>query len=303
MAAPAVRYQPPAAELRPFITTYYWVDIPSGIGEQRDWLHPEWPNVRFILDGDWRTAASGGWEAPPPCALFGATCRAIPVAAPSPGRLVGLGLLPLGFATLFDVQAAALTDRVEALDGHLDGAARIHGRLAKDADPQAQACLLDAWFRDHVGRRPVVPDILRRAHAVLLRPEITTVEAFAEALDLSPRHLLRLCRRLFGFPPKLLLRRQRFLRTLEAAFAERDRPFADVLDGAYFDQSHFVRDFHHFMGFSPTRYFQLDRPLLGAAQQARLKALGASFQGLHAERMRMAKPESGLSKPLVGLKA
>ncbi len=87
------------------------------------------------------------------------------------------------------------------------------------------------------------------------------------------------------------------MRTLEAALASPERSFAQVLDDAYFDQSHFVRDFHHFMGSSPTAYFQLERPLLGLAQQERLKALGASFQGLHAERMRLARPESGSSKP------
>ena len=45
-------------------------------------------------------------------------------------------------------------------------------------------------------------------------PEIADVEALSEAVGTGRRTLERLCGRYFGFPPKLLLRRQRFLRSL-----------------------------------------------------------------------------------------
>ncbi len=297
MAEQAIRYRQPSLPLRPFITTYYWVDVPSGAGSVTDWLHPEWPNVRFLLEGGWVADLGGGFVEAPPCALFGPTCHAVKVVGSSPARLVGLGLLPLGFATLFDIDAASLSHRLGPLDDHMPSAEGLYEALATEESDTAQADLLNAYFEAQVLARPPAPDMLRRAHAVLLDPEVTTVDAFAEALAISPRHLLRLCRRLFGFPPKLLLRRQRFMRTLEAALAAPGSAFAQLLDDAYFDQSHFVRDFHQFMGFSPTAYFNLERPLLGLAQRERLKALGASFQGLHAERMRLARPESGSSKP------
>ena len=42
------------------------------------------------------------------------------------------------------------------------------------------------------------------------------LQRMAEVAHASPRHLSRLSQRMFGFAPKLLLQRQRFLRTLEA---------------------------------------------------------------------------------------
>lgn len=36
------------------------------------------------------------------------------------------------------------------------------------------------------------------------------------------------------------------------------------LDPQYVDQSHMIRDFHKFIGMSPTQYFAMERPLLAA---------------------------------------
>ena len=219
MAERAVRYRQPSLALRPFITTYYWVDVPGGGPPVTDWLHPEWPNVRFLLDGGWRSDVGSGMVEVPACALFGPTRRAAKVVGDSPSRLVGLGLLPLGFATLFDLEAASLSHRLGPLEDHMPCVRGLHAALAAETDDTRQADLLDTYFEAKVAARPPAPDLLRRAHAVLLDPEVTTVDVFAQALAISPRHLLRLCRRLFGFPPKLLLRRQRFMRTLEAVMA------------------------------------------------------------------------------------
>ena len=46
----------------------------------------------------------------------------------------------------------------------------------------------------------------------------------------------------------------------------------------YTDQSHMIRDFQHFIGMAPTRYFSMDRPLLTAVFRSlsRLIAEGQS---------------------------
>jgi AraC-like DNA-binding protein len=86
---------------------------------------------------------------------------------------------------------------------------------------------------------------------------------------------------MFGFAPKLLLLRQRFLRTLHVLRTRLDEPWAKLLDAAYSDQSHFVRDFHRFMGMSPTAYFKRPHPVLDPAALLRMREIGESLQGLH----------------------
>jgi len=90
-----------------------------------------------------------------------------------------------------------------------------------------------------------------------------------------------LCLRVFGFTPKRLLRRQRFLRTLGAVRDAPDRPLAELMDPAYYDQAHFNRDFKACMGMTPLAYFRLPREALRRAGEERRRVLGAPVQGLH----------------------
>jgi AraC-like DNA-binding protein len=290
MASLSVYYQPPALELRPLITTYYWATVPSPIGEVRDWLYPEWPNIRFLLEGTWAATLKGREQVTPPRVLFGPTSCGVPVVGSTPSRIVGVGLMPLGFAAFFDIDAAGFTDQFTSLDNLLPGAEALYAGLAADPDQDAQARRLDDYFIAY-SRSRAPPSLSHvRLHAALLDPELRTVDELAAAFDVSPRHLARMCQRLFGFAPKLLIRRVRFMRTLEAILASTGRRHTEVLDAAYYDQSHFVRDFHFFMGLSPSQYFALERPFMSVAAQARLRSLGASFQGLQGERLGLSRP-------------
>ncbi len=101
------------------------------------------------------------------------------------------------------------------------------------------------------------------------------------SLGMTERTLSRLCQRVFGFAPKRLLRRQRFLRTLADIGDRLDQPLATLLDGGYFDQSHFNREFRAYMGMTPLAYFHSPRQMMRRAATERLRTAGAMVQGLH----------------------
>jgi len=93
--------------------------------------------------------------------------------------------------------------------------------------------------------------------------------------------LERLCRRHFGFPPSLLLRRQRFMRSLSQYMLDPELTWIGAIDSHYHDQAQFVRDFHRFMGMSPRTYAALPHPVLAGVMRARMVAAGAPVQALH----------------------
>lgn len=103
----------------------------------------------------------------------------------------------------------------------------------------------------------------------------------AHRLGISSRSLERLSLKAFGFSPKLLLRRQRFLRSLAQFMLDPSLTWIRTLDFQYVDQAHFVRDFRRFMAMSPRHYAALDHPVLRAAAQGRSAAAGAAVQALH----------------------
>lgn len=278
----SIGFHRPCAVFADLVTSYYIVTVsdPSIVAE--DLLHPEWANIRFCVGGLWSMPGGGGDFAQAPDALlFGPTSRARPVRCGS-GRIVGIGLTPIGWACIVGGVAARLADQIA--DPRI-----VHGRHVDDllaglaaAQSEAEmALLLDAYIGRVVRPLPVTVALTRAAHRALLDPAIETVEGFADAIGVTQRQLSTLCRRDFGFAPKLLLRRQRFLRTLGTLRERPDQPWASLLDAAYVDQSHFIREFRRFMGMTPNAYFAMPRLMLRPAQAARDRALGAPLQGLH----------------------
>lgn len=281
-----IRFALPAEALRPFVTTYYRTEVVCSPRTPwlEDWLHPEWANLRFLSAGRARAVIGAGELCPSASfTVTGPTSRAMRFRLGS-GHSWGIGLLPLGWAQLMAGAASDYADRF--VDGAVDPVFAAFVPLAKaladsDGDHAAELALIEAHMArllDGAGRGD--PAILA-LHAALIDPDMLTVADLAAQLGVTVRSVERLSRRVFGFPPKLLLRRQRFLRSLQRFMLDPSRKWLGSLDCHYHDQSHFVRDFRRFMGMCPSAYARADKPLMAAAARARMAAAGAAVQGLH----------------------
>jgi AraC-like DNA-binding protein len=266
--APRVNVYLPAVALRGFITFYYFVTVD---GPLEDFLYPEWGNVRFVLAGDWRLAMDGYGPEPQIDVLFGPTDRCGGLTTTG-GRVVGFGMTPLGWHRLIGTDACLMANRVRSLANELGPHGRdLHADFARDTSDAAGVARFDALLTDLVARRPPeAPAFIALDRVLRTRP--ADVPQFAAAAGVSARTLHRLCLRLFGFAPKRLLRRQRFLDTLGHVRTAVGDPLREALDLAYFDQAHFYRDFRDFMGMSPRAYFTASRALMAGAAAAQAAA-------------------------------
>jgi len=88
---------------------------------------------------------------------------------------------------------------------------------------------------------------------------------FARECDLSLRQLERRFRAQVGITPRLFANVIRF-RSVFDRLNGHERPDLASLanDAGYFDQSHMNRDFHRFLGLSPSAYLTQLRGLIGA---------------------------------------
>lgn len=119
-------------------------------------------------------------------------------------------------------------------------------------------------------RPAVLPQVLAADSALRNRP--ATMPEFAALAGMSERSLYRLCMYNFAFPPKRLMRLQRFLDTLGLVRIAIGQAVSNSISDAYFDQAHFYRDFNDFMAMSPRQYFSAPRPMMAAAAQAQMRA-------------------------------
>ena len=283
--AVSLRFYLPPPDLAPFVTTIYQLDITGGMTEPvEDALHPEWANIRLITSGEIEASIGGeALQSVPRSVLVGPTSRATRFRARGASSW-GIGLLPLGWARLIDQPACDYADRIVDLEA-VDDFARVSALAGCHAAREQSS----AQFRDRLVDvlRTILTspqqrddEIVRLEHA-LVDPELHNVAALSDRSGINMRSLERLSKNVFGFPPQLLLRRQRFLRSLAQFMLDPSLKWIDALDSHYHDQAHFVRDFKQFMGMSPSEYARQPHPVLGAAVHARKAIAGEAVQVLH----------------------
>jgi AraC-like DNA-binding protein len=274
-----VRFFRLSEPLQPYFTALYLTVIEAGEALVDDYLHPEWAAMRFT-------------EGPPPIASIGpgAMVPQWPFVAGGPtslathfgvrtSRVWGLGLQPAGWAKFAAGDAAALAN--VTVDGTTHPAFALFAEilpqiLACDGDDDERASLVDALLMRHVDRPVPREDEIVRCQALLRDPAVGEVSVLREAMGMSVKALERLCRRYFGFTPKLLLRRQRFVRSLAQYMLDPSCRWIAAIDGQYHDQAQFVREFKAFMGLTPSEYAALPHPILEPIMRQRMADAGAA---------------------------
>jgi len=268
--------------LQPYFTALYCFDIDCRDGPIiKDCLHPEWAAMRFTVGTPpLAMIGPGPMSRVAPFVVSGPTCTSIRFGLKT-SRIWGLGLQPAGWAKFVSGSARSFADRT--VDGSADPAFALFAPLLDLVhqpfdSAEDTAAAINGFLMAHANRAVVGEEQIRACHAALLDPEIANVGALAERLGLQSRTLERLCGRYFGFPPKMLLRRQRFLRSLARFVLEPNRNWSEAMDGQYYDQAQFVRDFRSFMAMTPSEYALSPHPILDRIMAQRMADQGAAPQ-------------------------
>ena len=273
----------PPSEFGGCFTTFYHAQLnaPEGL-EVTDYLQPEWANIRFMC-GDTPKAEIGSTSVEG--ARFVATGPSSLPCKFAIGQSVlwGIGFLPLGWARFIDNDARPLANLVcdgEAHPAFAKFAQLIPALCEPGMSISEQFQVIVACMRDLDRPNRDEPKIMR-VHKALVTGEHVTVSQLASASGMSVRSLERLCERYFGFTPKLLMRRQRFMRSLTQFMLKGGGGnWTGAMDDHYYDQAQFSREFAEFMTMNPSEYAALDHPILSSFMEARAKVWGSAAQTL-----------------------
>lgn len=272
-----VEYWRPGAAVQDYVTGYHRYDVAAPPGVLiRDVFFPSWPVIRIALPGSgaWSmTLGSRTFKPVPTCAFTGPTSYAGYVASDRGGTLVGMGLLPLGWAALFGGDVSRFANRVVPLAQIDAGASALAEALAQGEPP---AAVFEQWVATRLSLRAPPDPRIARLFALIDDPATTRTEQIAEQMELTPRALATLTRISFGFTPKLLLRRGRFLRALAAVLSSPEQANEQLQQAGYWDRSHFLRDSHLFLGCSIREFNKRRGPLNQLALRVREEVMGAA---------------------------
>jgi hypothetical protein len=280
-----MRYWRPAPALAPYISGYhlYATAPPTSEPWPVDVFFPAWSNLRILVTPEtvWEIRQRGrDWERVGDATVFGPT-SGLTWTRSSGGVAVGAGLRPAGAYHLLTSGATTLADKIapaaEVLSVPMVG---LVEELRLAANDDAIPAIFDAFFANALVPNRKVDERIAAVEAALLEPDIEDVSGLRSRIGISLRTLQRLCGLAFGLPPRLLLRRARFLRSFDAIRTSPRGMRSSQIDQRYVDYSHFTKDAQFFLGMSPQSFIALDTPLARQSMALRREVLGTPVQAL-----------------------
>jgi AraC-like DNA-binding protein len=247
----AVSHWPVEDSLQRYVAGFDRLSIAAPPGERvREVMFPSWATIYVTLYDSPRWSLKIGkrnFDPVPTIAFVGPTSSAGYVDAAG-GTLVSMTILPSGWSRLFGGDVSRFANRVVPMES-LDPGTR-HLREALEAADVSPVEAFTQWVADRLARRPEADPRIDQLLEIYRDPQYTRIDMIADKMGMTPRMLATVTRANFGFTPKLLMRRTRFLRAL-AQLLRTPENGAEVLRIAgYWDRSHFLRDSHLFLGCS-----------------------------------------------------
>lgn len=254
MTAIKLDYAVPTPDLAPFVTLFYrfQADIPLFDELER----ADHAQFRFRLSpGAAGYRFGAGAERPaPPTHFLAATREAIRTRAEGPVLVFGMGLTPVGWATILGLDASAALNRV------IDAQAMLGAAVADTA--AGLAAVADAGLPEMVAAvEPLLRSLVRRADGETVEfvravdewlsdAPSPAIDRLLASTGLALRQAERRCKQYYGAPPKVLARKYRALRAATAIAAHDE--FSDVIVAeGFYDQSHLIRELKQFTGRTP----------------------------------------------------
>jgi AraC-like DNA-binding protein len=173
------------------------------------------------------------------------------------GAIMGVHFRAGGARPFLRVPASELNGSVVPLESLWgNSAAELRDRLLVAASPESKFQVLEEWLLQRAGgglaRHPAVTFAVREFS---MAPGERTIAAVSGQAGFSARRFIQIFREEVGLTPKLYCRIRRFRRVLGRIGSGGEVRWTDIaLACGYYDQAHFIHDFHAFSGINPSQY-------------------------------------------------
>ncbi|MFK7817291.1 MAG: DUF6597 domain-containing transcriptional factor [Planctomycetaceae bacterium] len=162
------------------------------------------------------------------------------------------GLFPLVQSPIDEI-----TDRVVDAQQLLgDSIVELRENLIRTESSEDKVRLAEQWLIRKMDVSLSPPTGIQQAiEAIVTRPSLETLSECITDSGYSQKHVIHLFKKHVGYRPKDLQRVIRFAQAMAAIQAGEPIEWAMLsAECGYSDQSHFIRDFKHFSGFTPTGF-------------------------------------------------
>lgn len=247
---------PPTPALSGIVECYWIAEDERTECVQQKIIPDGFPEVIFHLGDAYRINLRGRWETQSKNLLAGQIRKFFFLENTGASSMVGIKFRPTALSHLYGISMNELTDDVVDVHQTLHNALQeVELSLRFAASPEEKAALLNMYFNAVLAKEGMNGNAADRAvNLILEKRGMVTVSEMCEAIGVGERQLQTLFRKYVGLSPKYFARIIRFSYIFELV-QQNNQNWSDLAyQAAYYDQSHFIRNFKDFAGENPSDY-------------------------------------------------
>lgn len=250
----------PGEKLRTYVQCYYTFDSET-CAEIDDTVFPGGHmEIIFNLgDGIWKSSVKDVFHPTPPIELWGKLTQPLAVKAVGKNKMLGIRFHAHSAAFFFNEELSEFNNQIADLRDVLGAPAKaLHARLREAAGLEERIGLIEDFLLRRLASREKKTEAIALIGRVVQEMQNSydpdDVETIASRYNISSRYLRKLFLQYTGVSPKLYNKISRFQQSLQLVTENQSSLTSIAYDCGYFDQSHFIRDFKLFTGFTPSSY-------------------------------------------------
>lgn len=216
--------------------------------------------VMFMLDGQpWETKVNEGFRRTSAVEVWGQIVQPLQFRVPGYSKVFGIRFHPAAASVLMREDISLFNNRVLDLTTVIGNPiAGVHAQLQDAASTDRCVQIMDAFLLKNVSVQSKAFDRIDLVQKVMNelsgKDFFDNIENVAERHGITARYLQKIFVQQTGLTPKLYAKINRFQNSL-VLLGRQDQSLTSVAySSGYFDQSHFIREFKSFTGFSPSRF-------------------------------------------------
>jgi AraC-like DNA-binding protein len=257
----------PGNELKQYVKCYYVYESDTDVAFEDTVFPSGCMEIIFNLGaGKWQTAVGDSFATTPSIELWGQIIRPLPIRSIGKNTMLGIRFLPHGAAYFLNDKADLFNNQVVDL-GNLLGSSvnTLHSKLLEAATWNKRIELVEEFLlhrlslsERRLSKAVVVSSIMNE---IKQDDFFDNIENVASRYGITSRYLQKLFLQYTGLTPKLYSKINRFQNSLRLVTKKDTSLTSIAYDCGYFDQSHFIREFKSFTGFTPSGYSFQNSPV------------------------------------------
>ena len=245
----------PSVALRPYIKCYYLSE--SGIVADTAFA-TGCIEVMFNLgNGKWQTGNGADYTTNPAVELWGQVINPLAFRSLGENSMLGIRFYPHTSFLFLDDAVSRFNDQVTDFTAVAGKPMRVlHEMLLDNANLDKRIALLESFLLAKLqlaGRKMDKLTLIESVMEELNHQDfLENIQQVAGQYGISSRYLQKLFVQYTGLSPKLYQKINRFQKGLVLVGKGEDSLTSIAYECGYYDQSHFIRDFKSFTGFTPS---------------------------------------------------